>query len=64
MSEAKKTTTSSYVNIASNPGSPFRILSRRFFSKAARQNPERIAWVRGYYVNLPHRRAGPLFLVM
>ena len=29
--------------LASNPGSPFRI-----FSKAARQNPEWRAWVRGY----------------
>ena len=32
----------------SNPGFPFWILSRsRFFSKAARQNPEWKAWVRG-----------------
>ena len=31
-----------------NPGSPFRILSRSFFSKAARQNPEQRAWVWGY----------------
>ena len=36
-------------DIASNPGSPFQILSRsfRFFSKAARQNPERRAQERG-----------------
>ena len=33
--------------LASNPGFPFRILSRSFFSKVARQNPERKAWVRG-----------------
>ena len=32
--------------LALNPGSPFWILSR-FFSKAARQNPEQRAWVRG-----------------
>ena len=32
--------------LALNPGFPFRILSRsRFFSKAARQNPEWKAWV-------------------
>ena len=40
-------------NLASNPRFPFRILSRSFgkkliFSKVARQNPERKAWVRGY----------------
>ena len=40
-------------NLASNPRFPFRILSCSFgkkliFSKVARQNPERKAWVRGY----------------
>ena len=36
--------------LASNPGFPFRILSHsfQFFSKAARQNPERKVWVWGY----------------
>ena len=34
--------------LASNPGFPFRILSRSFVEKSARQNPERKAWVRGY----------------
>ena len=35
-------------SVASNPGFPFRILSRGFFSKPARQGPERKAWVRGW----------------
>ena len=30
------------------PGSLFRILSRRFGEKSARQNPEQRAWERGY----------------
>ena len=53
----------SFIELASFPGSPFRILPRNFSPKlrdkiqngepgnpkAARQNPERRAWERGYY---------------
>jgi len=41
--------------IASNPSSPFWILSHSFGekSKAVRQNPEWRAWVRGYTFYIP-----------
>ena len=35
------------LEVASNPGSPFWILSRNFFSKAVGQNPEQRARIRG-----------------